>query len=168
MSKLRKLLVGAGIAAVGAVGTKVAVDYLKNRGEEETVEESAGDQEATAADQISYAKVEQSSVQDFLDKSFGNPGRYVPNRAPKVFDYQGKQYMVIWARDNDQNKNQMMAFEYKDSGRSMIASVGYTKDETDYDLKLTGTPFAIEVNDKKISSGKGETAGSNDVDLVLA
>lgn len=168
MSKLRNLLIGTGLAAVGAIGTKVAVDYLRNRGDEDKVDEAEGDKQATSGQEVAYAVVEPSSVQDFLDKSFGKPGRYVPNRSPKVFEYQGESYMVIWARDNEKNKNQMLAFIYNDSGRDMIASVGYTTEATDYNVNLASTPFAVEVNGKKIQSGKGETAGAKDVDLVLA
>lgn len=167
-NKLRNLLVGAGVAAVGAIGTKAAVDYFRNRGKEEVVDESQGDAEPSSPEEVAYATVETSSVQDFLDKSFGKPGRYVPNRPPKIFDYQGQQYMVIWARDNEQNKNQMMAFRYTDAGREMVASVGYTNDKTDYNLSLGGTPFAVEVNGNKMTSGQSETSGTNDVDFVLA
>jgi hypothetical protein len=167
-NQLRNLLIGAGVAAVGAIGTKVAVDYFKNRGQEEVVDESKGDAEATSAEEVAYAAVEPSSVQAFLDKSFGTPGRYTPNRPPKVFDYQGKQYMVIWAYDNKQQKNQMLAFIYTGQGRDMIASVGYTSDKTDYNLELANTPFAVEVNGKQIKSGQSETGGANDVDFVLA
>ena len=165
---LRNLLIGAGVAVVGAIGTKKAVDYFQNRGEEEVVDESEGDAEATSPEEVAYATVESSSVQDFLDKSFGDAGRYVPNRPPKVFDYQGQQCMVIWARDNKQDKNQMMAFKYTDAGRQMVASVGYTDDKTDYNLNLDDTPFAIEVNGEKIASGQSETSGTSDVDFVLA
>ncbi len=168
MSKLRNILLGAGVAAVGAIGTKKAVDYLRNRDKEEVVEESAGDAEAVAADEVAYATVEPSSVQDFLDKSFGNPGRYVPTRPPKVFEYKDEQYMVIWARDNQQDKNQMMAFKYTDAGRKMVASVGYTGDVTDYNLNLDDTDFAVEVNGDKLVSGQGETSGADEVDFVLA
>lgn len=168
MSKLRNVLVGAGIAAVGAVGTKLAVDYLRNRDKEDAPPEEAGDQEPTSDEEIAYINVEPSSVQEFLDKSFGKPGRYVPNRPPKVFEYKGQQYMVIWARDHDKDKNQMLAFEYTDKGREMIASVGYTPKETDYNLELGSTPFAVEVNGDTIRTGKGETKGTDDVDLVLA
>lgn len=168
MSKLRNILLGAGVAAVGAIGTKKAVDYFRNRGKEEVVDESQGDAEAPAPDEVAYATVEPSSVQDFLDKSFGSPGRYVPTRPPKVFEYQDDQYMVIWARDNQKNKNQMMAFKYTDAGRKMVASVGYTEDETDYNLDLDNTNFAVEVNGKKMVSGKGQTKGTNEVDFVLA
>ncbi len=168
MSRLRNILLGAGVAAVGAIGTKKAVDYLRNRDKEEVVDESQGDAENIAADEVAYATVEPSSVQDFLDKSFGNPGRYVPTRPPKVFEYQEGQYMVIWAKDNEKGKNQMMAFKYTDAGRKMVASVGYTGNATDYNLNLDGTDFAVEVNGEKLVSGKGETGGANEVDFVLA
>ena len=72
---------------MGAIGTKKTVDYLHNRDKEEVVAEDVGDAELVAADEVAYAKVEPESVQDFLDKSFGNPGRYVPTRPPKVFEY---------------------------------------------------------------------------------
>ena len=168
MSKLRNILLGAGVAAVGAIGTKKAVDYLRNRDEEEVVAESEGDVEEVAADEVAYATVEPDSVQDFLDKSFGSPGRYVPTRSPKVFEYQDEQYMVIWAEDTEKNKNQMMAFKYTDAGRKMVASVGYTGDATDYNLSLDDTDFAIEVNGEKLVSGQGETDGADEVDFVLA
>lgn len=168
MSKLRNILLGAGVAAVGAIGTKKAVDYLRNRGEEEVVEESAGDVESMEADEVAYATVEPGSVQEFLDASFGSPGRYVPTRSPKVFEYQDNQYMVIWARDNEKEKNQMMAFKYTDAGRQMVASVGYTGDATDYNLRLDDTDFAVEVNGEKLISGQGETDGADEVDFVLA
>ena len=168
MSKLRNILLGAGVAAVGAIGTKKAVDYFRNRDQEEVVDESQGDAEAVAPDEVAYATVEPDSVQDFLDQSFGNPGRYVPTRPPKVFEYQDEQYMVIWARDNQKDKNQMMAFKYTDAGRRMVASVGYTGDATDYNLNLDDTNFAVEVNGKKLVSGQGETNGADEVDFVLA
>ena len=168
MSKLRNILIGAGVAAVGAIGTKKAVDYMRNRDKEEVVEESQGDAENIAADEVAYAVVEPSSVQDFLDKSFGNPGRYVPTRPPKVFEYQDDQYMVIWAKDNEKDKNQMMAFKYTDAGRKMVASVGYTGDGTDYNLNLDDTDFAVEVNGEKLVSGTGNTDGADEVDFVLA
>ena len=168
MSKLRNILLGAGVATVGAIGTKKAVDYLRNRDKEEVVAEDVGDAESVAADEVAYATVEPESVQDFLDKSFGNPGRYIPTRPPKVFEYQDNQYMVIWARDNERNKNQMMAFKYTDAGREMVASVGYTEDATDYNLSLDDTDFAVEVNGDKLVSGQGETDGADEVDFVLA
>ena len=168
MSKLRNLLIGAGLAAVGAIGTKKAVDYFRNRGKEEVVDESEGDAEVTEPDEVAYATVEPSSVQDFLDKSFGDPGRYVPTRPPKVFEYQDDQYMVIWARDNKQDKNQMLAFKYTDAGRKMIASVGYTEEQTDYNINMEDTAFAVEVNGDKITSGQDTTDGTNEVDFVLA
>lgn len=168
-NRLRNFLIGAGIVTAGAIGTKMAVDYFKNRGKEEVVDESQGDAIAASPEQVSYAVVQPSSVQSFLDASFGEPGRYVPIREPKVFDYQGQQYMVIWAKDNKKDKNQMMAFQYTDQGRKMIASVGYTATKTDYNLStLSSTPFAVEVNGQKLTSGQGETGGSNDVDFVLA
>ena len=168
MSKLRNILLGTGVAAVGAIGTKKAVDYLRNRDKEEVVDESEGDVESVAADEVAYATVEPNSVQEFLDNSFGNPGRYVPTRPPKVFEYQDEQYMVIWAEDTEQNKNQMMAFKYTDAGREMVASVGYTGNATDYNLSLDDTDFAIEVNGEKLVSGQGETDGADEVDFVLA
>ena len=165
---LRNLLIGAGVAAVGAIGTKKAEDYFKNRGKEEAPPETEPDAEAPAEDEVAFASVEESSVQGFLDASFGDAGRYVPNRPPKIFEYQGEQYMVIWAYDNKQEKNQMMAFKYTDEGRKMVASVGYTDDKTDYNLSLEPTPFAVEVNGDKLQSGQSETDGTSDVDFVLA
>ena len=165
---LRNLLVGTGIAAVGAIGTKAAVDYFQNRGKEEVIDESEGDAEVSSPEEVAYATVEESSVQGFLDASFGEPGRYVPNRPPKIFDYQEQQYMVIWAYDNKQQKNQMLAFKYTDAGRQMIASVGYTSDTTDYNLSLEDTPFAIDVNGNQLQSGQSETDGASDIDFVLA
>ena len=168
MSKLRNILIGAGVAAVGAIGTKKAVDYFKNRGKEKVVDEAEGDAIAPAPDEVAYATVEPESVQDFLDRSFGDSGRYTPTRPPKVFEYQDEQYMVIWARDNKQNKNQMLAFKYTDAGRQMVASVGYTGNNTDYNLKLDGTSFAVDVNGKQLVSGQGNTDGTDEVDFVLA
>lgn len=169
MKNIHKILAGAGITALGAIGTKAAVDYFRNRDQEEVVDESQGDQEISAPDrEVAYAVVQPESVQDFLDKSFGDPGRYVPNRSPKVFEYKGESYMVIWARDNKQNKNQMLVFQYTDQGRDMIGSVGYTTSKTDYSLQLSDTPFAVEVNGQKLESGKGETQGTDNVDFVLA
>ncbi len=170
MSKLRNILLGAGIAAVGAIGTKAAVDYFRNRDKEEPPSDTEEDAEPTSEQELAYATVEESSVQEFLDASFGAPGRYVPNRPPKVFDYQDQQCMVIWAFDNEKEKNQMLAFKYTDEGRKMIASVGYTSDATDYNINLEDTPFAIEVetSGEQITSGQGETEGTNEVDFVLA
>jgi hypothetical protein len=165
---LRNVLIGAGIATVGAIGTKAAVDYFKNRGDENPPDDQQGDQQAASAQEVSYAKVEDASLQQFLDVSFGAPGRYVPNRPAKVFDYQGKQYMVVWARDNQKNKNQMLAFLYKPEGRKMIASVGYTSAMTDYNIDLDETPFAVEVNGQKLRTGNGAVKGAEDVDFVLA
>ncbi|BAQ65067.1 hypothetical protein [Geminocystis sp. NIES-3709] len=169
MNNLRKFLVGAGIVSVGAIGTKMAVDYFQNRQEEQVRDESLGDAQPESAEEVAYAIVESNSVQDFLDKSFGNTGRYVPNRPAKIFDYQGKQYMVIWAKDNQLNKNQMLAFLYTEKGRDLIASVGYTSEKTDYNLhELSTTPFAIKINGQKLTSGKAETDGTENVDFVLA
>ncbi|WP_107668817.1 hypothetical protein [Cyanothece sp. BG0011] len=168
MKNIHKILAGAGFTALGAIGTKAAVDYLRNRDQEEVVEESQGDQEISQPqEEVAYAVVKAESVQDFLDKSF-EADRYVPNRPPKVFEYQEKSYMVIWARDNKQNKNQMLVFQYTDQGRDMIASVGYTPSKTDYSLELSNTPFAVEVNGQKLESGKGETQGTDNVDFVLS
>ncbi len=168
MSKLRNILIGAGIATVGAIGTKVAVDYFRGREQEETVDETVGDAEPTSEEEVAYAVVEDSTIQTFLDNSFGDAGRYVPSRPPKVFDYQGFQCMVIWAYDNQKEKNQLLAFKYTDEGRQMIASVGYTGDATDYNLSLDETPFAIEVNGEKITSGQGNTDGTDEVEFVPA
>ncbi len=166
-SLLRNVLIGAGVAAVGAVGTKVATDYLRNRNEEETPDEAAGDATPKSVEEVAFVNVEPSSVQAFLDKSF-EADRYIPNRAPKMFEFQGVSYMVIWAEDKKLGKNQMLAFTCQEDGRHLIASVGYTAEETDFNLKLDGTPFAIEVNDQQFKSGKSTTAGTTDVDLVLA
>lgn len=181
MSKLRNFLIGAGIATVGAVGTKMAVDYFKRKKEEEASEETVEeaepsllseeediDTDSLSEEEVAFVTVDPSSVQDFLDRSFGSPGRYVPTRPPKVFDYQSQQYMVIWAYDNQKDKNQMLAFIYTDEGRKMIGSVGYTADVTDYNINMEQTPFAVEVNDEQITSGQGQTEGSQEVDFVLA
>ncbi|WP_017302878.1 hypothetical protein [Spirulina subsalsa] len=168
MSKLRNVLIGAGVAAVGAIGTKKAVDYFRNKNKEEVVQDSQPDAEPTSAAEVAYAVVQDDSVQKFLDASFGEAGRYVPTRSPKVFDYLGKQYMVIWARDNKQNKNQLLAFVYTDQGRKMIASVGYTSAKTDYNLSLGDTPFAVDVNGTLLKTGQSETSGTSDVDFVLS
>lgn len=169
MMKLRNLLVGAGVAIVGGIGTKMAVDYFRNRGQEEVPPETEKDANISVPqEELAYAVVEQSSVQDFLDRSFGNVGRYVPNRPPKIFDYQNQEYMVIWAYDNEQKKNQLLAFEYTSEGRKMRASVGYTNEATDYNIDLDNTPFAIEINGNQITSGEGDTEGTNEIDFVLA
>ncbi|MEB3882846.1 hypothetical protein [Lyngbya sp. CCY1209] len=174
MSRLRNILLGAGVAAVGGIGTKMAVDYFRNRGKEEEVPEvEEEEEEATVAnlspEEVAYAVVEDDSIQSFLDASFGAPGRYVPTRPPKVFSYQGEECMVIWAYDNEKEKNQLLAFKYTDAGRKMVASVGYTADGTDYNLPgLDETPFAIEVNGEQITSGQGETDGTDEVDFVPA
>lgn len=76
--------------------------------------------------------------------------------------------MVIWAKDNEKDKNQMMAFKYTDAGRQMVASVGYTEEATDYNLSLDDTDFAVEVNGDKLVNGQGEADGADEVDFVLA
>ena len=169
MPKLRNMLIGAGIAVVGGIGTKMAVDYFRNRDKEEEVPDTEEDVEPASEEEVAYATVEDSTIQEFLDNSFGDPGRYVPTRAPKIFEYQGFQCMVIWAYDNKNEKNQLLAFKYTDEeGRKMIASVGYTADLTDYNLSLYDTPFAIEVNGEQMTSGQGEADGTDEVDLVPA
>lgn len=165
---LRNILIGTGVAAVGGVGTKMAVDYLRNRDQEEVVDESQEEAEPASEEEVAYATVATDSVQGFLDASFGDEGRYTPTRPPKVFEYQGQQYMVIWAYDNQNDKNQMLAFAYTDEGRKMIASVGYTADTTDYNVNLEDTPFCVDVNGEQVTSGQGETSGAEDVDFVLA
>lgn len=165
-NNLRNLLIGAGVAAVGGIGTKLAVDYFRNRGQEEPAPEGNDDVKPSSAQEVAYVTVEAGSVQSFLDASFGNPGRYVPTRPPKIFEYQDQQYMVIWAYDNDKKKNQLLAFKYTPQGRKMVASVGYTTNATDYNITLDGTNLAIEVNGKQITSGQGQTDGTNEVDLV--
>lgn len=175
LKKLRNVLIGTGIAAVGAAGTKMAVDYFRNRGEDEPdeplgqIDKAPEDDIPVTAEQVAFFNIETNSVQSFLDASFGAPQRYTPTRPAKVFDYQDQQYMVIWAYDNEKEKNQMLAFLYTDSGRKMIASVGYTADVTDYNLSgLSSTPFAIEVNGEQITDGMGETEGTDEVDFVPA
>ena len=112
--------------------------------------------------------METESVQPFLDASFGAEGRYVPIRPPKVFEYQEQNYMVIWAYDNEKEKNQLLAFKYTEDGRKMLASVGYTADATDYNVNLDGTNLAVEISGsgEQITSGQGETDGTEEVDLV--
>ncbi len=169
---LAKIAAGvAGAAALG-YGTKKAIDYFRNRDKEEPAlppEEINEEEEVElGGDEIAYVTVEPESVQDFLDRSFGNAGRYVPTRAPKIFEYQEQQYMVIWAYDNEKEKNQLLAFKYTDEGRSMVASVGYTADATDYNINLDDTNLAIEIesNGEQITSGQGNTDGTEAVDIV--
>jgi hypothetical protein len=50
----------------------------------------------------------------------------------------------------------------------MVASVGYTSQATDYNINLSSTPFAVEINGKQLKSGQGEMEGTDDVDVVLA
>lgn len=165
LGNLAKIAAGvAGVAATG-YGVKKAVDYFKNRGQEEP-EKSEDEEVELSPSDVAYATVEPDSVQPFLDSSFGDPGRYVPTRPPKVFDYQGQQYMVIWAYDNEKEKNQLLGFQYTDAGRQMVASVGYTAEGSDYNLKLDGTNLAVDINGQQITSGQGQAAGTDEVDLV--
>lgn len=169
MSKLRNILIGAGIVAVGAVGVKKTVDYFQNKNQQESLTATPEDAViSNPEEEVAFVVVEPQSVQDFLDKSFGVVGRYKPDRTPKVFEYQDKQYMVIWAYDQERAKNQMLVFQYTAHGRQMIASVGYTDSVTDYNLKMENTPFAVEINGQKLQSGEGETSGTKEVDFVLA
>ena len=72
------------------------------------------------------------------------------------------------AKTDEKDKNQMMPFKYTDAGRKMVASVGYTREATDYNLSLDDTDFAVEVNGDKFVSSQGETDGADEVDFVLA
>ncbi len=164
---LAKIVAGvAGVAATG-YGVKKAVDYFQNRDQEEADPETTEEAEVELSpEDVAFATVEADSVQPFLDASFGAPGRYVPTRPPKVFEYQELQYMVIWAYDNEKEKNQLLGFQYTEEGRKMVASVGYTADATDYNVNLDGTNLAVEVNGEQFTSGQGETDGADEVDLV--
>ena len=158
----------AGVAATG-YGVKKAVDYFKNRDLEESDSDATQDTEVELEeDDIAFANVKTESVQPFLDASFGAEGRYVPTRPPKMFEYKEQHYMVIWAYDNEKEKNQLMAFQCAEDGRKMVASVGYTADATDYNVNLNGTNLAVEIsgNGEQITSGQGETDGTEEVDLV--
>ena len=64
MVKLRNILAGAGIAAVGAIGTKKAIDYFRNRNQEEVIEETENDAEIAADDEVAYVI---RTLCDFLD-----------------------------------------------------------------------------------------------------
>lgn len=166
---LAKIVAGVAGVAVAGYGVKKAVDYFQNRDQEEPNLDVTEDEEVeVSSEDVAYATVEPESVQPFLDVSFGAPGRYVPSRPPKVFEYQNQQYMVIWAYDNEKLKNQLLAFQYTDGGRKMVASVGYTVDATDYNVNLDGTSLAvmISINGEQIISGQGETNGTDEVDLV--
>lgn len=88
MQQIHKILAGAGLTALGAIGTKAAVDYFRNRGQEEDIDKSQGDQQISVPEQeVAYVVVKADSVQDFLDRSFGDAGRYIPNRPAKIFEY---------------------------------------------------------------------------------
>ncbi len=53
MTKLRNILLGAGVTAVGAIGTKKAVDYLRNRGKNgEKI--ASGQGETDGADEVDF------------------------------------------------------------------------------------------------------------------
>ena len=164
-----KIVAGVAGAAATCYGVKKAVDYFQNRGQEEPDPETTEDAEVELEqDDIAFATMETESVQPFLDASFGAEGRYVPIRPPKVFEYQEQNYMVIWAYDNEKEKNQLLAFKYTEDGRKMLASVGYTADATDYNVNLDGTNLAVEISGsgEQITSGQGETDGTEEVDLV--
>jgi hypothetical protein len=166
---LAKIVAGVAGAAATGYGVKKAVDYFQNRGQEEPDPETTEDAEVELEqDDIAFATMETESVQPFLDASFGAEGRYVPIRPPKVFEYQEQNYMVIWAYDNEKEKNQLLAFKYTEDGRKMLASVGYTADATDYNVNLDGTNLAVEISGsgEQITSGQGETDGTEEVDLV--
>lgn len=166
---LAKIVAGVAGAAATGYGVKKAVDYFQNRGQEEPDPETTEDAEVELEqDDIAFATMETESVQPFLDASFGAEGRYVPIRPPKVFEYQEQNYMVIWAYDNEKEKNQLLAFKHTEDGRKMLASVGYTADATDYNVNLDGTNLAVEISGsgEQITSGQGETDGTEEVDLV--
>ena len=166
---LAKIVAGVAGAAATGYGVKKAADYFQNRGQEEPDPETTEDAEVELEqDDIAFATMETESVQPFLDASFGAEGRYVPIRPPKVFEYQEQNYMVIWAYDNEKEKNQLLAFKYTEDGRKMLASVGYTADATDYNVNLDGTNLAVEISGsgEQITSGQGETDGTEEVDLV--
>ena len=166
---LAKIVAGVAGAAATGYGVKKAVDYFQNRGQEEPDPETTEDAEVELEqDDIAFATMETESVQPFLDASFGAEGRYIPIRPPKVFEYQEQNYMVIWAYDNEKEKNQLLAFKYTEDGRKMLASVGYTADATDYNVNLDGTNLAVEISGsgEQITSGQGETDGTEEVDLV--
>ncbi|MDE5121570.1 MAG: hypothetical protein O4965_16375 [Trichodesmium sp. St19_bin1] len=166
---LAKIVAGVAGAAATGYGVKKAVDYFQNRGQEEPDPETTEDAEVELEqDDIAFATMETESVQPFLDASFGAEGRYVPIRPPKVFEYQEQNYMVIWTYDNEKEKNQLLAFKYTEDGRKMLASVGYTADATDYNVNLDGTNLAVEISGsgEQITSGQGETDGTEEVDLV--
>ena len=168
MLGLGTILEKTGLKSLGKFGKKKTDEYLKTDKHEADIDESEAAAIALTAEEVAFTEVESASVQNFLDVSFGAPGRYVPNRSPKIFEHQDKSYMAIWANDTQLSKKQLLVFIYEDDQRKMIASVGYTNDLTDYDLKMSATPFAVLVNGDKLATGKSETAGTDDVTLVLA
>ena len=165
---LAKIAAGVVGAAATGYGVKKAADYFQNRDKEEADSETTEDTEVELeANDIAFVAVELNSVQSFLDTSF-SPGRYTPSRTPKVFEYQEQDYMVIWANDNEKEKNQLLVFQYTEEGRKMIASIGYTSDATYYNINLDGTNLAVKISDEMelITSGQGQTDGTDQVDLV--
>jgi len=168
MLGLGKILDKTGLKSLGKFGKKKTDDYLKTDKHETPIDASEAEAIALTPEEVAFTEVESASVQNFLDVSFGTPGRYVPNRSPKIFEHQDKSYMAIWADDTKLAKKQLLVFIYEDDQRKMIASVGYTNDVTDYDLKMSATPFAVLVNGTKLTTGKSETTGTSDVALVLA
>ena len=166
---LAKIAAGVAGAAATGYGVKKAVDYFQNRGEEESNPETNEEAEVELdQDDIAFAIMKPESVQSFLNNSFGAEGRYVPTRPSKLFEYKDQDYMVIWAYDNQKEKNQLLAFQCTQEGRIMIASVGYTSDTTDYNINLDGTNLAVEFSGsgEQITSGQGQTGGTDEVDLV--
>jgi hypothetical protein len=168
MLGLGTFLEKTGLKSLGKFGKKKTNEYLKTDNHNADIDASEAAAIALTVEEVAFTEVESGSVQNFLDVSFGVLGRYVPNRSPKIFEHQGKSYMAIWCNDTQLNKKQFLVFIYEDDQRKMIASVGYTNDLTDYDLKMSATPFAILVNGEKLTTGKSETAGTDDVTLVLA
>ncbi|MCL2924559.1 MAG: hypothetical protein MGF17_08020 [Trichodesmium sp. MAG_R04] len=166
---LAKIAAGVAGAAVTGYGVKKAADYFQNRGEEEPNPETNEEAEVELEqDDIAFATMKPESVQSFLDTTFGDQGRYVPTRSSKLFEYKDQDYMVIWAYDNKKQKNQLLAFQYTQEGRKMIASVGYNSGATDYNINLGGTNLAVEISGsgEQITSGQGQTGGTDEVDLV--
>lgn len=168
MVSLSGFLEKTGLSSLGKIGKKKTDDFLASNRNEAEIDAAEAEAISLTADEVAFTNIEPSSVQDFLDKSFGKPGRYVPNQEPKVFEHQEVHYLAIWADDTELSKKQFLAFLYTDAGRKLVASVGYTAELTDYNIDLSTTPFAILVNGEKLKIGKGEAAGATDVNLVLS
>jgi hypothetical protein len=168
MVSLGKFLEKTGLSSLGKIGKKKADDFLASKTNTAEIDAIEAEAIALTAEEVAFVSVEPNSVQAFLDKSFGKPGRYVPNREPKIFEHQDQNYMAIWADDTELSKQQLLVFLYTDAGRKMVASVGYTPELTDYDIDLSPTPFSVLVNGQKLKIGKGETTGTDDVNLVLS